>query len=96
MVAGANIYDPYSGFGPYGRHNREYNRHELHLLLTYVGFVPEEMFTADVHPNNAYAYAAPSIINPLVQFRQHDLGQYVFIRARSGGEGRLLKPDFLY
>ena len=33
MVSGANIYDPYSGFGPYGRHNREYSRHELHRLL---------------------------------------------------------------
>ena len=29
MISGANIYDPYSGYGPYGRHNREYNRHEL-------------------------------------------------------------------
>lgn len=96
MVAGANLYDPYSGFGPYGRHNREYNRHELQLLLTYAGFVPEEMFTADVHPNDAYAHASPSTINPLVQFRKNDLGQYIFVRARCGDGERPLKPDFLY
>ena len=23
LLAGVNIYDPYSGYGPYGRHNRE-------------------------------------------------------------------------
>ena len=33
MIAGVNIYDPYSGYGPYGRHNREYNKHELFLFL---------------------------------------------------------------
>ncbi len=27
MIAGVNIYDPYSGYRPYGRHNRENNKH---------------------------------------------------------------------
>jgi hypothetical protein len=49
MIAGANIYDPYSGCRPYGRHNREYNKHELYLLLNYLGFTIDAMFTADVH-----------------------------------------------
>jgi len=43
MIVGANIYDPYSGYGPYGRHNREYNKHELYLMLTYLGFTVEEI-----------------------------------------------------
>ena len=30
FIEGRNIYDPYSAYGPYGRHNREYTRHELH------------------------------------------------------------------
>ena len=50
MVNGANIYDPYSGFGPYGRHNREYTRHELRRLLEFVGFEVESSFTADGQP----------------------------------------------
>ena len=51
MVAGENIYDPYSGYGPYGRHNREYNKHELAQLLQYCGFDIEQLFSADVHKN---------------------------------------------
>jgi SAM-dependent methyltransferase len=96
MIAGANIYDPYSGFGPYGRHNREYNKHELHHLLTYAGFTPEVMFSADVHDNNAYAYAAPDKLADLVGFRKDDLGQYLFVRARSTPTEYTRKPDFLY
>ncbi len=38
LLEGRNIYDPYSGYGPYGRHNREYTRDELHRLLAYCGF----------------------------------------------------------
>ena len=50
MVNGTNIYDPYSGHGPYGRHNREYTRHELHRLLEFAGYEVEISYTADAHP----------------------------------------------
>ena len=53
MLAGANIYDPFSGYGPYGRHNREYNKHELFLLLSHVGFEIEIMFSSDVFKVNS-------------------------------------------
>jgi SAM-dependent methyltransferase len=96
MIGGSNMYDPYSGYGPYGRHNREYNKHELHLLLTYTGFSTEEMFSADVSPNNANAYGSVADIAGLVKFRKHDLGQYIFIRARRADSSRVLRPDFLY
>ncbi|MHC1772680.1 MAG: class I SAM-dependent methyltransferase [Flexilinea sp.] len=74
LIAGANIYDPYSGYGPYGRHNREYNRHELVMLLRHEGFEPEIHFTADVHTNNAATFMNLSAISPLIQFRSPDLG----------------------
>ena len=96
MIAGANLYDPYSGYGPYGRHNREYNKHELHLLLTYAGFIPEIMFSADVNENNANAYSPISDIQHLVRFREFDLGQYIFIRAKRSDTAHSLRPDFLY
>lgn len=96
LISGENIYDPYSGYGPYGRHNREYNKHELHLLLTYAGFTPEAMFSADVHHNNAYAYVDRDALTGLVRFREADLGQYIFVRARKTGGARTAKPDFLY
>ncbi len=95
MVAGVNIYDPYSGFGPYGRHNREYNKHELHLLLGYLGFEIETMFTADAH-HVLVDRRALEAVAPLVRFREHDLGQYIFVCARVAGEPGAKKPSFLY
>lgn len=96
LISGANIYDPYSGYGPYGRHNREYNRHELALLLDYVGFKIENMFTADVHANHAPNFVSIKKISALIEFRQHDLGQYIFVRAENVGIDRGKKPSFLY
>ncbi|MCW6037302.1 methyltransferase domain-containing protein [Spirulina subsalsa FACHB-351] len=96
MIGGANIYDPYSGYGPYGRHNREYNKHELYLLLTYLGFEIDSLFTADVHQNNAGSYASLSQLKPFLKARENDLGQYIFVRAKNAKEGHTKKPSFLY
>lgn len=96
MIVGANIYDPYSGYGPYGRHNREYNKHELYELLTYLGFTVDEIFSADVHHNAAASYLDPKKFGQLIKYREHDLGQYIFIRARKTGVDKGKKPAWLY
>jgi len=96
IVSGANIYDPYSGYGPYGRHNREYTRHELHKIMTYCGFSPEILFTADVHVNRAADYFDVSRLDNLVDFRPGDLGQYLFSRWRNTGPAPTRKPSWLY
>jgi SAM-dependent methyltransferase len=96
MLAGANIYDPYSGYGPYGRHNREYNRHELDRLMTWCGFTEEIFFTADVHPNPSADFYSLETIAPLTAFRAADLGQYLFSRWRKTGPTPDRKPSWLY
>jgi SAM-dependent methyltransferase len=96
MIAGVNMYDPYSGYGPYGRHNREYNKHELFQLLTYCGFQVDVMFTADVHDNRSANYFSLASLIPLVKSRQHDLGQYLFVRARKTSEPKPKRPSWLY
>lgn len=96
MIVGTNMYDPYSAYGPYGRHNREYNKHELHMLLTHLGFTIDEMFTADVHENHTGTYLDPNKFGHLIEYRKHDLGQYIFVRARNTGEARTKKPAWLY
>jgi len=96
LLSGSNVYDPYSGYGPYGRHNREYNMHELSLLLSATGFRVERMFTADVHENNACDFFELSRYSSLLQFRSGDLGQYVFLRARPDGQDSRRKPAWLY
>ncbi len=96
ILNGANIYDPYSGFGPYGRHNREYNRHELHRLLDFAGFDVEYSFTADGHPTDHSGLPGVDLAAPLVDFRRPDLGQYLFVRARAARPPRDALPSFLY
>lgn len=96
LISGENIYDPYSGYGPYGRHNREYNRHEIIQLLKFEGFFPEQHFSADVHANNAAAFTSIDKLKSLVQFRAADLGQYIFVRAYKHGATPKLRPSWLY
>ena len=96
MIDGRNIYDPYSGFGPYGRHNREYTRHELYRLLQFAGFEIELFFSADGHAADPSRRARYSEVAPLVQWREPDLGHYLFVRARAVDGPRDGLPSFLY
>ena len=96
MVHGANIYDPYSGFGPYGRHNREYTRHELHRLLEFAGFEVDYSLTADGHRSRAAGRSFYPEVARLVSFRRPDLGHYLFVRARATRPPREGLPSFLY
>lgn len=99
IIAGENIYDPYSGHGPYGRHNREYTQEDLFSLLTANGFTVRTMFTADVHPGHTSSVVALSTIAHLVKRRQTDLGQYIFCRCSVNQESKNSAPvrsDWLY
>jgi len=96
MISGTNIYDPYSGYGAYGRHNREYNRHEVTLLLDYCGFDIDIAFTADVHENEATRYVPVAEVARLLKYREHDLGQYLFVRATNARAAKAKRPAWLY
>jgi SAM-dependent methyltransferase len=96
MIAGENIYDPYSGYGSYGRHNREYNKHELSLLLNHCGFKVERLFSADVHENVAGNFYPVEKIVEFVRPRRHDLGQYLFSRSRAEGPAKEKRPRWLF
>jgi SAM-dependent methyltransferase len=97
MIVGANIYDPYSYYGPYGRHNREFNRHEINLILEHIGFSVDTHFTTDVHAVNEIV--PRDQIKHLIDYRSGDLGQYIFFVARKSRDvsaADLKKPAFLY
>ena len=97
LLEGGNLYDPYSGFGPYGRHNREYTRQELVQLLEYLGFRIAQLFISDVHANDAHFYGDPAKSFHLVEQRRDDLGQYIFVQAIKTGEPPAPKrPKWLY
>jgi SAM-dependent methyltransferase len=94
LLAGDNIYDPYSAYGPYGRHNREYTIKELQQLLTHVGFTVQAAFTADVHENHANLFFPVSKLAPMLC--NEDLGQYLFVKARNDGSGKNTRPRWLF
>lgn len=92
IIAGENVYDPYSGHGPYGRHNREYTQEDLFSLLVANGFTVGTIFTADVHPEPASSLSL-STLAPLLRNRQNDLGQYIFCRCSVNFGSKELPPE---
>lgn len=99
LLEGHNVYDQYSGYGPHGRHNREYVRHELHMLMKHCGFTCELDFTSDVRPNwipQTIAHRHAMWALKLTRNREHDLGQYLFSRWRKTHDPAPSYPQWLY
>ena len=97
IMSGQNIYDPYSGYGPYGRHNREYTQQDLFSLLSANGFQVASMFTADVTPNREAPFPSMEQLRPLLKNRHPELGQYIFCSCTVKGERKdYVRPDWLY
>jgi len=96
FLNGANLYDRYSGFGSYGRHNREYMRHELHRLLEFAGFDVEHSMTADAHPSDAEKWGMYDAGSDLLLFRMEDLGHYLYVKARTARPPRTGFPSCFY
>jgi len=96
MIVGANIYDPYSGYGPYGRQNREFTRHELVHLLQFCGFTVDNHFTTDVHSDGALSMVPPKTLSELVSHRKDDLGQYLFCVATKSSNVLPGRPVEIY
>lgn len=99
LLEGRNIYDSYSAYGPYGRHNREYTRDELHRLLQHCGFDVETSYTANVHPDIPWLNVRDDALRAAlscIEHREHDLGQYMFTRWRKARECNTKLPGWLY
>jgi SAM-dependent methyltransferase len=97
MIAGENIYDPYSGYGPYGRHNREYTQQDLFSLLTANGFRPNNLFTADVAEREDSSGSVDQIA--ALRNRRPELGQYIFCRSTLNTYAKKtppVRPEWLY
>lgn len=90
LQKGENIYDPYSGYGVYGRHNREYTVNELSEILSNSGFKIQKKFTKFVHIN----YPDKN----WWKLKDHDnyKGDYIFISAKKHKPFKEFKPTWLY
>ena len=84
------IYDPYSRYGPHGRHNREYTAEELFELVAGIGFEPMLYLTRPVHhltPDAVWFSAADD----------DGAGDYHFLVMRRGDAPPVqARPGWLY
>lgn len=90
LLRGENVYESLSGYGAYGRHNREYTLDELGRLLPANGFEMVDGFTANVHAHDEHFMPAASNISPA------NRGDNLFCLARAVGQDRWAYPDWLF
>lgn len=99
MIAGEAVMDQYSGYGVYGRHNREYTVPEVTRLLTENAFTVETAFTADIHDDWTPNFRQLRKLRGLLGNRRDNLGQYQFSRSYVTAESKreaAVRPDWLY
>lgn len=89
IMAGENPYEEMSGYGTYGRHNREYTVAELRLLLDALGYAVDDCFAIDIHDGLPGAPALPGI-------ELADRGDNLFALARPVDGPRWRYPSWLY
>jgi len=89
LARGLNMYDPYSGYGPYGRHNREYTAAELRELVEGTGFQLEKLATRDLHPCSQRSKLLALLLGP-------ESGYNLYALARRGSEFHWYYPDWLF
>ena len=96
FLAGKNIYPPFSGYGPYSRHNREFSAAELRLLLRQCNFEIETLITA-----HDPAYDHPKRLDKLMRWLYRcglfrEKMDVIHLRARAIGQPIYRYPPELY
>lgn len=82
MLGGDNVYEQLSGYGTYGRHNREYTVAELTDLLDACGWDVERVFAADLHERTDLTIPAATLAHLDLSDRGDNL--FAVARARPG------------
>ncbi len=93
MLRGDNVYEQLSGYGTYGRHNREYTVGELTTLLDECGWDVERVFAADLHERGDLTVPASLLAHVAPEDRGDNL--FAVARARPGAPSWRY-PTWLY
>jgi hypothetical protein len=91
LLRGQNTAYRYSGYGVYGRHNREYTPHEVDQLLRLHNLVPQRIHVENVYQEHSFLHRWLTGWGPL-RWR----GDTIFALARSSGSPTRVYPDWLY
>jgi SAM-dependent methyltransferase len=82
-----SIYDPISGHGIYGRHNREYSYAELRQLLEAIGFTVTAHRTVETSTDRLYRRVVARL-----GYGEHHL----IVASKNPGPPRRARPTWLY
>jgi SAM-dependent methyltransferase len=99
---GRHIADPFSGYGPYRRHNRELTPAELRLLVEGAGFEVDRFEVLDLVPrpetseDRAYAHAVSSVLGVPEADQARWRGEQMMVTAHPGRPRAFFLPDELY
>jgi SAM-dependent methyltransferase len=90
MHRGDNVYEQLSGYGVYGRHNREYTAGELRTLLEGCGFTDLDVFDMDIHDHRGEWTSFPPGAS------RAERGCNLFALGRAGSQRRWQYPEWLF
>jgi SAM-dependent methyltransferase len=96
LVQGKNIYDHYSGYGAYGRHNREYTPSEMRLLVESLGFRIVTLYTAVTGSMKVEGFSIKRFRGLIRLVTTKQRGSNIFLLAQKVAEVPESYPGWLY
>ncbi len=96
LIVGANIHDHYSGYGAYGRHNREYTPTELRLLVEGMGFEALRLYTKVTGSMNIKGFSIKRFRRLIQLLTTRNRGGNIFLLARKTADSAPVYPSWLF
>lgn len=96
LMLGKNIYDHYSGYGAYGRHNREYTPEELRLLVEALGFSVTRLYTKVTGSINIEGLSIKRLRGLIQLLTTKNRGSNIFLLARKEADTGPQYPGWLF
>ncbi|TFH38893.1 MAG: methyltransferase domain-containing protein, partial [Chrysiogenales bacterium] len=96
LIMGKNVHDHYSGYGPYGRHNREYTLDELRLLVEALGFRVEKLYTKVTGAVNIKGFSIKRFRGLIQLLTTRNRGSNIFMLARKVADAESVYPGWLF
>jgi SAM-dependent methyltransferase len=96
LMMGKNVHDHYSGYGAYGRHNREYTPDELKLLVEALGFSVSKLYTKVTGSINIEGFSIKRFRELIQLLTTKNRGSNIFLLARKEAETGPVYPRWLF
>lgn len=96
LLLGANVHDHYSGYGAYGRHNREYTPKELRQLVEGMGFQVERLYTKVTGSMKIEGFSIKRFRRLIQFFTTRNRGSNIFLLARKTADSGPVYPPWLF